>query len=86
MPIDMPLPNPWLMGLLMIGAGLVFWWLAPDIARRQQESGRSVRVRFSLVPTWTQGRRSHSLVAPRLGAVVCGVLGVVTLLVAAGGG
>jgi hypothetical protein len=84
MPTDMPLPNPWLMGLLMIGAGLVFWWLAPDIARREEESGRSGRDRLSLVPTWTQGRRTHSLVATRLDAVVCIALGVV-LLVAAGG-
>ncbi|GAA3166888.1 hypothetical protein GCM10010531_19420 [Blastococcus jejuensis] len=27
------LPNPWLMGVVLIAIAPVLWWLAPDIAR-----------------------------------------------------
>jgi hypothetical protein len=45
--MDMPMPNPWLMGVITLGAGVVLWWLTPAMARQDEEAGRSVgRERF----------------------------------------
>jgi hypothetical protein len=37
---EMPLPSPWLMGVIAIGAGVTLWWLTPDVVRRKEERGR----------------------------------------------
>ncbi len=69
-PIDIPMPDPWLMGIVAIGAGVVLWWLTPAVARRDEEVGRPVlRERFPVIGY--------------LGAAVMIGLGVVILVVAA---
>ncbi|MFP5370461.1 MAG: hypothetical protein ACLGI3_06900 [Actinomycetes bacterium] len=57
-------PDPWLMGVVVIGGGVVFWWLATDIER-------------------DEGALAH--LAARLGAVMCVLMGVGIVVVAARG-
>jgi hypothetical protein len=37
---DMPPPSPWLMAVVLIGAGVTLWWLTPDMVRREQDVSR----------------------------------------------
>jgi hypothetical protein len=73
------------MGLIIIGAGVVLWWLTPDMARRREDVSRFVLEQRPVGQKWPRRIREYHLAAGYLGAVMCVGLGVVILLAAATG-
>jgi hypothetical protein len=80
------IPNPWVMGIVMIGVGPVLWWIASNIAR---DVGLGVAFwRRPCPPRDREGTlqrfvRRYILVAVRAGAAACSILGVAVLAAAA---
>jgi hypothetical protein len=71
------------MGAVTIGAGVVLWWLAPDVVRHQEEVTRVVLGRASPFRRWPRGMRALWLLGTRAAGVLL-VLAGVALLMAAG--
>ena len=82
---DSFMPNPWLMGVVIVGAGVVLWWLTPDMARHEEDFHRSIWGRVPALRNWPRRIGTYHFHAGHLGAVLCILLGVVILLVAVRG-
>ena len=63
----MPLPNGWLMGVVMIGVGVTLWWLTPDMLRSREERSRGV---WGDRSPWERHRRARAPTGTRHGG--CG--------------
>jgi hypothetical protein len=81
--VNVPAPDPWLMGIVAIGAGLAFWWLTPDLVREDEDTSRSVAGRLSPFRLWPVAMRSYYRVGYRLLAITFVVAGTVILGVTA---
>ena len=79
---DSFMPNPWRMGVVIIGAGVVLWWLTPDMARHEEDFPRSTWGRVPALRSWPRRIGTYHFHAGRLGAVLCILLGVAILLAA----
>jgi hypothetical protein len=82
-PDDPFAPNPWVMGVVLIGSAAVLWWLAPDEAAHDERVSRLVWGRFSAFRRGPRAARSFHVVTARMGAVMMGLLGVVLLIATA---
>jgi hypothetical protein len=75
----MPLPNPWPMGVIAIGAGVTLWWLTPTAVRREEETSRAVWGDRSSWGRWPDATRRYYVVSWRVGSALMVVLGVIIL-------
>ncbi len=76
-------PDPWVMGVVTIGVGLVLWWLVPDLAREDERISRILLGRLSPSRRWPRAMRSIRHLWLRGFAALMVVLGVLILIVAA---
>lgn len=81
------LPDPWLMGVVMIGIAPVLWWLAPDMARDLRDGAQMLwprRIERRRQPQRRlQALHGLYLGLGRITALLIGVLGVAVLVIAA---
>jgi hypothetical protein len=75
----MPPPNPWLMGVVAIGAGVTLWWLTPTAVRREEESSRALWGERSSWERWPDAVRAYYVVSWRVSSA-CLVIGGLVIL------
>jgi hypothetical protein len=85
MPPSDVLPNPWLMGVIGLCAAVVLWWLTPDMARHDEETGDDLGSRRSGHSRWPRAIEKYRLASGYLSAVLCAAFGVMILVGAATG-
>jgi hypothetical protein len=72
----MPAPNGWLMGVVLIGAGITLWWLTPDIFRNREESSRDAWGERSPWERFPDTPRASVRGSWRIGSVLMIIAGV----------
>jgi len=76
---DIPPPNPWVMGVVLIGAGLTLWWLTPTMVQSREESSRTLWGDGSSYERWPHARRGLDETATRVASILMVVVGIITL-------
>ena len=75
----MPPPNPWLMGVVLIGGGLTLWWLIPDAAHRDEDVSGDVWGGWSAIARLARVVRSYNAISPRSTGVLMVIGGLAVL-------
>ena len=75
----MPPPDPWLMGVVLIGGGLTLWWLIPDAAHRDEDVSGDVWGGWSAIARLARVVRSYNAISPRSTGVLMVIGGLAVL-------
>jgi hypothetical protein len=77
----LPAPDGWLMGVVMIGAGVTLWWLTPDMLRSREERSRDVWGDRSPWERHPESTRAYVDTSWRLWSVLMIIVGIGILVV-----